>query len=72
MSPWNHILTREEITARHALTAKLDLAFANRERKFYETRTKAQLGTLASQAWNCNSPDGYQLARSYAALAGAA
>lgn len=71
MSQWTHILNREEIAARHALTARLDPAFAARERAFYETRTKAQLETLASQAWDCNSPTGYQMARSYAALASA-
>lgn len=66
--PWSHILSREEIEAQHALTASLDPHFAREQRQFYEGRTASQLAVLASQAWNSNDPDGYQMARSYAAL----
>ena len=68
MSGWVRVLSAEEITAHHALTATLDPAFARAQREFYESRTVSELSVLAHQAWNCNSPDSYQLAISYRAL----
>ncbi len=65
---WTKTLTATEIDAHYASVAKLDPSFAAKCRKFYETRTKTQLETLAAQAWNCNDGEGYQLARSFAAL----
>lgn len=66
-SPWVHLLTAEELEARHALTARLDPGFAKREREFWETRTAAQLRVLEHQALRCADADQYQRARSYAA-----
>jgi len=68
-SAWNTILTAPELDAHYALTASLDPHFAKGERTFYESRTPTQLRVLAAQAWDCNDPTGYQLARSYLALA---
>ena len=68
-SAWNTILTAPELDAHYALTASLDPRFAKGERTFYESRTPAQLRVLAAQAWDCCEPTGYQMARSYAALA---
>jgi hypothetical protein len=65
---WTDLLNRQEIEAQFALTASIDPRFARSQREFYESRTAAQLGALAQQAWNCNEADNYQLARSYAAL----
>ena len=65
-SAWNTILTAPELDAHYALTASLDPHFAKGERTFYESRTPTQLRVLAAQAWDCNDPTGYQLARSYA------
>lgn len=62
---WNTVLTRAEIDASHALTAKLDPAFAARDRAWYASRTANQLSALASGAWNCNDSTTYQMARSY-------
>lgn len=45
-----------------------DPSFAKGEREYYESRTRNELLALAQQAWNCNSPTQYQLARSYMAL----
>ena len=67
-SQWTDILSSAELDAQYALTASLDPAFARRQREFYEVRTIPQLQALAAQAWNCGDPDGYQLARSHAAL----
>lgn len=71
-SQWTDILSAAELDAQYALTASLDPAFARRQREFYEGRTVPQLQALATQAWNCCDPDGYQLARSHAALQEAA
>ncbi len=68
MSQWSHILSASELDSFHALTASLDPAFADSERAFYLSRTKAQLGSLAAGAWYANEPTGYQLARSYLAM----
>jgi hypothetical protein len=67
-NPWNDILTKTEIEAVRALTAKLDPRFAKEQHEFYEGRTINQLNALAHQAWLCCESDSYQLARSYAAL----
>jgi hypothetical protein len=66
--PWVDILTPADIAAQFALTARIDPGFAAAQRRFYETRTTSQLDALARQSWLCNEPDGYQLARSFAAL----
>lgn len=68
MNQWSDILTSAQIEASHAATAKLDPAFAKRDREFYRVQTANQLRALAAQAWNCNSPTAYQMARSYLAL----
>jgi len=64
---WNTILTAADLDAFHRNGH--DLAFASRERAFYQSRTAAQLASLAAQAWNANERTAYVLARSYAALA---
>lgn len=69
MSQWSHILSRAELEAHYALTASLDPRFAADERTFYEGRSFNQLNALSAQAWDCNEPTAYQLARSYASLA---
>jgi hypothetical protein len=69
MNPWTNILTAEQIEASHAATAKLDPAFARRDRDFYRARTANELRSLAAQAWNCCNADSYQMARSYLAIA---
>ena len=65
---WSTILTAAEIADFHARTAKLDPAFAERERLFYESRTADQLTTLAHQAWFSNDSTQYMLAKSYLAI----
>ena len=67
-SPWNTILTAQELDAQYALTASLDPRFAREQRAFYEGRTLNQLRVHATQAWDCCEPTAYQLARSHAAL----
>lgn len=67
-SQWSYVMSRKEVDAYHALTASLDPSFARREREFYESASVSALQAVASQAWNCCEPTGYQLARSYAAL----
>lgn len=67
-SPWNTILTTQELDVHYALTASIDPRFAREECAFYESRTLNQLKALAAQAWDCCEPGGYQIARSYAAL----
>lgn len=67
-SQWTDILSAAELDAQYALTASLNPAFARLQREFYEGRTVPQLQAFATQAWNCGDPDGYQLARSHAAL----
>lgn len=65
---WGEILDQSKIDARHALTASIDPRFAAADRAFYESRTASDLRVLVSQAWNCNEPTAYQIARSYLAL----
>ena len=67
-SPWTHVLTPEQLAARHALTASLDAAFAERERRWYEARTESELRCLMHWAVNTAEDGAYQLARTYLAL----
>lgn len=67
-SQWSQILTSEELQVQNDRTASIDPRYARRSRAFYESRTLSQLKVLAAQAWDCNEPGVYQLARSYAAL----
>jgi hypothetical protein len=71
-SQWTKVLTAGEIEAHFALTASVDAAFARSQRAFYEARTAPELRALADQAWRCDEALGFMLARSYAALKGAA
>jgi len=66
---WNQTLTTEQLDAYYAQTYALDARFGAAERKFWETRTVAQLETLKAGAWNACEGDTYQLARSYLKLA---
>lgn len=68
MTHWTHLMTAAEIEERHALTARIDPAYAEREQQFYSSRTVPQLDVIAAQAWRADELDYYQLARSYAAL----
>jgi len=70
MSQWSEILNAAQLKAYHARTAQLDPAFAAKQAAFYESRSADQLDVLTSQAWESNTPDTYQLARSYRALIG--
>jgi hypothetical protein len=72
MNTWTDILTADQLAAKYAFTATLDPRFAAEDRKFWESRTVAQLHGLKAGAWNCNEGETYQKARSYLALAGAA
>ena len=65
---WYHILSKRALEERHALTARLDPAFAAASRAFWEARTAIELSTIAAGAWYANDSDTYQLARSYLAL----
>lgn len=65
---WTHIMPSQEIAAYHGLTARIDPAFATRERLFFEALTAAQCDSLAAGYWLTNESDRYQLARSYAAI----
>lgn len=67
-SRWTHVLTPEQLAARHALTASLDPAFAERERRWYEARTESELRCLMYWAMNTAEDGAYQLARTYLAL----
>ncbi len=67
-SRWTHVMTREQLRARHALTASLGPDFAERERLWYEARTEGELRTAMVWAWNLAEDDTYQLARTYLAL----
>jgi hypothetical protein len=64
---WSHVLSSAELDTHYALTASLDPSFAQKQRQFYESRSKAELSALMHQAWLCNEPTSYQLARSHAA-----
>ena len=70
MSGWTHILTASELEDLFAKTAALDPSYAARQRRFYENASDNDLRALMHQAWLCNEPDGYQLARSYMAQRG--
>lgn len=67
-SHWTDILSLADLDAHYALTASLDPRFAKAQRAFYENRTLEQLNALVAQAWRCNEPTSYQLARSHAAI----
>jgi hypothetical protein len=69
MSQWNEILTAEQLAAHYAMTGKIDTRFAMSEQEFYSTRSIAQLRALSCGAWTANDAYGYQMARSYLALA---
>lgn len=70
LSQWATILDRSQLEAHFNLTASIDQAFAKAERTFYSSRTRDQLNAIATRAWHCNEPTMYQLAMSFAALAG--
>lgn len=67
-SPWTDILTAGELVEFWRKTADLDPRFAARSKAFYERQSIGQLKSLETAAWLCNTPDAYQLSRSYAAL----
>jgi len=64
---WHHVMTATEIEAHWARVAKLDFAFADRCRKFWESRDVGQLEALKFQAWNCNDREGFALAAAHLA-----
>jgi hypothetical protein len=66
---WNTTMTAEQLDAYYAQTYALDARFAAAERRFWETRTVAQLKSLKAGAWDACEGDTYQLARSYLKLA---
>jgi hypothetical protein len=68
---WTDILTPAQLAANYALTATLDPVFAIQEKEFWESRSVAQLHSIRYGAWYANDNHGYQMARSYLALAGA-
>lgn len=65
---WNTVATETQLKDYHNMTAKIDYAFAQKEKAFYKSRTVNDLKSLARQAWNCNQVDSYVLANSYLAL----
>lgn len=65
---WSTIYDADALQARFALTESLDKPFADQERKFYETRTDADLRCMAAGAWDANDSDAYVMANSYLAL----
>ena len=67
-SSWTHVLTPEQLAARHALTASLDPAFAERERRWYGARAESELRCLMYWAMNTAEDGAYQLGRTYLAL----
>jgi hypothetical protein len=67
---WVDVLSPAELEASYRLTASLDPSFAQEQRRFYESRSIDQLKALVWQSWSSNDSDGYQMARSYAALKG--
>lgn len=69
MSQWNDLLSTEQLAALHALTNRLDPRFAISEKQFYETRSIPQLRALSCGAWTANDAHGYQMSRSYLAIA---
>jgi hypothetical protein len=69
MSHWNEVLSSEQLEAFHALTNRIDPRFMIEEKRYYETRTIAQLRALSCGAWTANDGHGYQMARSYLAIA---
>lgn len=70
MWTWNTILTKDQIEADLALTAKLDPHHAAESRKFWESQSAIRLSCLASGAWQANDRDTYVKARSYLARMG--
>lgn len=64
---WTDTLTTEQLEAYYTLTAKIDPAFAARDRKFWETRSYDQCNSLMFGAWQANNSDMYLMARSYRA-----
>lgn len=71
-SKWVDILTSAQLDAQYALTASIDPSFAERDRKWWESRTAQQLKQEMHYAWNCATGDSYQRARSYLSLMEAA
>lgn len=69
MWTWATILTKDQIEADLALTARLDPRHADESRKFWESQSAVKLSCLASGAWQANDRDTYVKARSYLALA---
>jgi hypothetical protein len=68
-SPWNSTLTAAQLEIFYAVKAKLDPAFARRDRAFWNTRTKSQLKSLKAGAWEANDATVYQMANTYLTLA---
>lgn len=68
MSSWHEILNPEQLDEYYTRAASLDPRFARKQRAFYEGRSEAQLQVQMHQAWLCNEPTSYQLARSHKAI----
>ena len=68
MSQWSEVLSAEQLDARYAKVSKLDPSFAAKQRRWYDAQSKSALISAANGAWMANDPEGYQLARSHAAL----
>lgn len=69
MSQWTELLSTDQLAEHYALTNRLDRRFGISQQQYYETRSIAQLRALSCGAWTANDAEGYQLARSYLALA---
>lgn len=67
MSQWTEILSPAQLDEHYDRAAALDPVFARKQRAFYESRGDEQLRAIAAGAWQSNSPETYQLARSYLA-----
>jgi hypothetical protein len=64
------ILSPADIAAQHALTMRLDPAFARTSLAWWQGRTESQLRSLRSGAWFANDGETFQLASSYLAIMG--
>lgn len=66
MSVWVEILTKEQISEYHDLTAKVDPGFARRDKEFMEAQTVSFHDGAAKGAWDACDGERFQLHRSYA------
>lgn len=67
-SNWTGPYTIDRANELHALTRRVDPAFARQSEEWWQSRTRGQLLAERANRWNCNDGDGYMLANCYLTL----